>query len=154
MKLLGEFSAREDVKILPSIPDFEYIFDAQTYGRYLLGTDARNNRNPFSRRGISDSRIGSIDPTREGITFELSNGRTTLLVCRNSKVSKLVNIHIHSKRIPASRAALYRMMSHDIESIGSRSWVIGRIDFRVLSERLISWTLRRILRKNKDIRLR
>lgn len=154
MKLLGEFSARKDVKILPSIPDFEYIFDAQTYGRYLLGTDARNNRNPFSRRGISDSRIGAIDPSREGINFELSKGRTTLLVCRNSKVSKLVNIHIHSKRIPASRAALYRMISHDIKSIGSRSWVIGRIDFRVFSERLISWTLRRILRKDKDIRLR
>ena len=154
MKLLGEFSARKDVKILPSIPEFDYIFDAQTYGRYLLGTDARNNRNPFSRRGISDSREGSIDPGREGITFELSKERTTLLVFRNSKVSKLVNIHIHSKRIPASRAALNRMISHDIKSMGTRTWVIGRIDFRVFSERLISWTLRRILRKDKDIRLR
>ncbi|MDA2984960.1 MAG: hypothetical protein O2896_03650 [Actinomycetota bacterium] len=154
MKLLGEFSARKDVKILPSIPEFDYIFDAGTYGRYLLGTDARNNRNPFSRRGISDSREGSIDPGRERITFELSKERTTLLVFRNSKVSKLVNIHIHSKRIPASRAALNRMISHDIKSMGTRTWVIGRIDLRVFSERLISWTLRRILRKDKDIRLR
>ena len=154
MKLLGEFSSRRDVKILPSIPDFEYIFDAQTYGRFLLGTDARNNRYPFSRRGISDSRIGSINVGSEGITFELSEERTTLLVCRNSKVSKLVNIHIHSKRIPDSRAALNRLISNDIKSIGTRSWVIGRIDFRVFSERLISWTLRRILWKNKDIRLR
>jgi hypothetical protein len=154
MKLLGEFSARENVKILPSIPEFDYIFDAQIYGRYLLGTDARNNRNPFSRRGISDSRVGSIDPAREGITFELSKERTTLLVFRNSKVSKLVNIHIHSKRIPPSRAALNRMISHDIKSMGTRTWVIGRIDFRVFSERLISWTLRRILKKDKDIRLR
>jgi hypothetical protein len=154
MKLLGEFSARKDVKILPSIPEFDYIFDAQTYGRYLLGTDARNNRNPFSRRGISDSREGSIDPGHERITFELSKERTTLLVFRNSKVSKLVNIHIHSKRIPASRAALNRMISHDIKSMGTRTWVIGRIDLRVFSERLISWILRRILRKDRDIRLR
>lgn len=154
MKLLGEFSARKDVKILPSIPEFEYIFDAQTYGRFLLGTDARNNRNPFSKRGISDSREGSIDPGSEGITFELSKERTTLLVFRNSKVSKLVNIHIHSKRIPASRAALNRMISHDIKSMGTRTWVIGRIDLRVFSERLISWILRRILRKDRDIRLR
>lgn len=154
MKLLGEFSARKDVKILPSIPEFEYIFDAQTYGRFLLGTDARNNRNPFSKRGISDSREGSIDPGSEGITFELSKETTTLLVFRNSKVSKLVNIHIHSKRIPASRAALNRMISHDIKSMGTRTWVIGRIDLRVFSERLISWILRRILRKDRDIRLR
>ena len=154
MKLLGEFSARKDVKILPSIPEFEYIFDAQTYGRFLLGTDARNNRNPFSKRGISDSREGSIDPGSEGITFELSKETTTLLVFRNSKVSKLVNIHIHSKRIPASRAALNRMLSHDIKSMGTRTWVIGRIDLRVFSERLISWILRRILRKDRDIRLR
>ena len=154
MKLLGEFSAKKDVKILPSIPEFDYIFDAQTYGRYLLGTDARNNLNPFSRRGISDSRVGSIDPGREGITFELSKERTNLLVFRNSKVSKLVNIHIHSKRIPASRAALNRMISHDIKSMGTRTWVIGRIDLRVFSERLISWILRRILRKDRDIRLR
>ncbi len=154
MKLLGEFSARKDVKILPSIPEFDYIFDAQTYGRFLLGTDARNNRNPFSKRGISDSREGSIDPGREGITFELSKERTTLLVFRNSKVSKLVNIHIHSKRIPASRAALNRMISHDIKSMGTRTWVIGRIDLRVFSERLISWILRRILREDRDFRLR
>ena len=154
MKLLGEFSSRKYVKILPSIPEFEYIFDAQTYGRFLLGTDARNNRNPFSKRGISDSREGSIDPGSEGITFELSKETTTLLVFRNSKVSKLVNIHIHSKRIPASRAALNRMISHDIKSMGTRTWVIGRIDLRVFSERLISWILRRILRKDRDIRLR
>ena len=154
MKLLGEFSARKDVKILPSIPEFEYIFDAQTYGRFLLGTDARNNRNPFSKRGISASREGSIYPGSEGITVELSKDTTTLLVCRNSKVSKLVNIHIHSKRIPASRAALNRMISHDIKSMGTRTWVIGRIDLRVFSERLFSWTLRRILRKDKDVRLR
>lgn len=154
MKLLGEFSSRKDVRILPSMPESEYIFDPQTYGRYLIGTDARNNRLPFSKRGISDFRMGAVNIESEGITFQLAKSTRSLLVSRDLKVSKLVNIHIHSKRIPSSQAALHKLIRRDIKSIGTRRWSIGRIDFRVFGERLLSWISRKLLWQRRDIRLR
>ena len=47
MKLLGLFAQNSRVRVLKSFPEAKFVFDPQTVGRYLLGTDARNRRRDF-----------------------------------------------------------------------------------------------------------
>lgn len=152
MSLLGKFTINSGIKILPTWPNERYIFDPQTYGRFLFGTDARNNSKPYSQRGIVDERVGAVNPTL--LNFYWDSGFKNLVVSAGKVDSVLVNIHIHSKRVPRSKAELERMLTKDIASIGSVSWQRGVLDVRVLIERLLSWTMRRVFRKEIEFRLR
>jgi hypothetical protein len=152
MSLLGKFSLNSGIKILPTWPNERYIFDPQTYGRFLFGTDARNNSKPYSQRGIVDDRVGAVNPTL--LDFYWDSGIKNLVVSADKVNSVLVNIHIHSKRVPRSKAGLERMLTKDIASIRTVSWQRGVLDVRVFIERLLSWTMRRVFRKEIEFRLR
>jgi hypothetical protein len=152
MQLLGQFSESKEVKILLSTPEHLNIYDPQSYGRYLLGTDARNIRFPFSRRGIIDGRVGSA--ALQKYKFRWDSKMNDLIVSSEGHLSHLVNIHIHSKRVPRDWKQLGEMLTQDIEKIGSRKWKRGKFDTQVFIERLFSWAGKKILRKNVDFRLR
>lgn len=153
MRLLGLFSNNPRVQVLNSFPETDFVFDPQTFGRFLLGTDARNMRFPFARRGIQDSRSGAIDIVRS-ITFKYSEEIRRVLVRSQFKESQLANIHIHSKRVPKSAFRLFRMIARDIENMDTKNWYRGVLDWRVFLERSLSWLSRNILRSGKEIRLR
>jgi hypothetical protein len=153
MRLLGLFASNPRVRVLNSIPEADYVFDPQTFGRFLLGTDARNMRFPFSRRGIQDSRLGAIDILKN-ITFNYSKESRRVLVRNQGKESQLANIHIHSKRVPKSPSRLFRMIARDVENMNSKNWYVGMLDWRVFLERSFSWISRNVLRSGKEIRLR
>jgi hypothetical protein len=153
MRLLGLFASNPRVRVLKSIPEADYVFDPQTFGRFLLGTDARNMRFPFSRRGIQDSRLGALDILKN-ITFNYSKESRRVLVRNQGKESQLANIHIHSKRVPKSPSRLFRMIARDVENMNSKNWYVGMLDWRVFLERSFSWISRNVLRSGKEIRLR
>ena len=153
MRLLGLFAKSLSVQVLNSFPETDFVFDPQTFGRFLLGTDARNMRFPFARRGIQDSRSGAIDISR-GITFKYSEEIRRISVRSQFKESQLANIHIHSKRVPKSASRLFRMIARDIGNMGTQNWYRGVLDWRVFLERSLSWLSRNILRRGKEIRLR
>lgn len=154
MKLLGEYSERNFVKILNVSPGDHWIFDSQTYGRYLLGTEARNLRWPFSARGSVDYREGAINPSQ--FEFILIQGETfpQITVKYEDKTSNLANLHIHSKRVPGSLKGLKRLIESEVPPGKNWFWFKGRLDTNVLLERLISWILRRVSRSRKDFRIR
>lgn len=152
MRLLGKFSTSSGIEILPTWPNEKYIFDAGTYGKFLFGNDARNNSKPYSQRGVVDQRVGAVDPKL--LNFNWESAKQNLVVSADKVDSVLVNIHIHSKRVPRSKSELERMLTKDIASIGSVSWQRGVLDVRVFIERLLSWTMRRVFRKEIEFRLR
>jgi hypothetical protein len=153
MRLLGQFSSSPRVRVLNSFPDSDFVFDPQTFGRFLLGTDARNMRFPFARRGIQDSRSGAIDILRS-ITLKYNEESRRVLVRSQFNESQLANIHIHSKRVPKTPSRLFRMIARDIENMDTKNWFRGELDWRVFLERSLSWLSRKILRSRKEIRLR
>jgi hypothetical protein len=153
MKLLGLFAQNSRVRVLNSFPEAKFVFDPQTFGRYLLGTDARNMRLPFSRRGIQDERMGALDVSGE-ISFTYNETNRTIMVKRKEAESQLANIHIHSKRVPKSPVRLFGMIAEDIERMPSNNWSRGPLDLRVFIERLASWAFRTFLRRRKEVRLR
>jgi hypothetical protein len=155
MTLLGEYSKKSYVKILPSKFEqgqnkSEYIFDAQSIGKFFLGTDARNCRLPFSRRGLGDSRAGSMtdDLLRSDLRWHVSRESKRLEL--NVQVSelewKIANVHIHSKII--SRFSLIMQIAFKLSFRRSRSWFwrLGFVDVAVLAERAVSFIARRVLR--------
>jgi hypothetical protein len=83
LRKLGLFGQDREVAILPSSGPHKDLFDPQTYGRFLFGTDARNMRWPFSRRGIVDHRLGAVNPN--DLEFKLDE--------------KDVNLEIKAKRL-------------------------------------------------------
>lgn len=154
MKLLGTFSKHPKVRLLPVLGKEDFLFDAGTYGRFLLGTEARNLRLPFSRRGLIDSKKGAIDVWKEKLKFSFDKSQKKILISSKFQVSQLVNIHIHSKRIPKNSKKFWSIIRKDIKNIGRKKWFFGHLDFGVLLERLVSWFTRRIMRKDIDFRLR
>ncbi len=155
MTLLGEYSKKSDVKILPSKFEqgqnmSEYLFDAQSIGKFFLGTDARNCRLPFSRRGLGDFRAGSMtdDLLRTDLHWHISRESKRLEL--NVQVSelewKIANVHIHSKII--SRFSLIMQIAFKLSFRRSRSWFwrLGFVDVAVLAERAVSFIARRVLR--------
>lgn len=153
MRLLGLFCSSPRVRVLNSFPETDFVFDPQTFGRFLLGTDARNMRFPFARRGIQDSRLGAIDISRS-ITFKCNEEIRRVFVKSQFKESQLANIHIHSKRVPRSPSRLFRMIARDIENMDTKNWYRGELDWWVFLERSLSWLSRNMLRSRKEIRLR
>ena len=152
MKLLGEFASNNEVMKLSSIPETKEVYDPQIYGRYLLGTDARNVRFPFSRRGVLDIRAGAVNPA--DFTYRWNKNSCNLYISSSSKDSCLVNLHIHSKRVPKDWKRLSKLVSRDIGKIGSKKWERGQFDFQIFIERSFSWFARNILKKNIDFRIR
>ena len=152
MKLLGKFATNPQVRILPTTPGAEIMFDPQIFGRYLLGTDARNNRFPFSRRGIVDDRLGASNP--ENYSYRWSDNSHSLIIDFCGSFSRLVNIHIHSKRVPKNWRQLDKTLGVDVKRIGSKKWKRGKFDSQVFTERLVSWLSRKVLKRSIDYRLR
>jgi len=156
MNLLGSFSTQEKVLMLPSSPSEKLIFDPQIYGRYLVGTDARNIRFPFSRRGLLDLRLGAPNPSTFEFSFATYGEEFHLSVHSGATRSRLMNIHLHSKRIPVDRRRLIRLLEREVR-LSRRPgpfWRIGRLDRKILLERIYSSILRRIFKREGNVRLR
>ena len=158
MNLLGEFTESEmQASFLPSGDlingSSKHIYDGVSIGQYFLGTDARNQRLPCSARGRRDSNPGAI---------ELNNPRIQLnslgvLVYKDvdSIELELVNIHMHSKRIPKTYKALEKIILSDSRGRVNLLWRLGVFDKLIFAERLVSFLNRRILRKKHfEFRLR
>ena len=156
MKLLHDFILNNSqATYLPSGSDNieEIVFDAGTIGRYFLGGDSRNNLIPFSTRGLLPSGSGFFDPTPYRIKI---NQKKVILesIDDSSKALLLGCVHVHSKKIPRSSRKFFKMLVR--ESGGSRGklWQIGRLDFTVLAERVVSKLFRVINSKSPDKRYR
>lgn len=155
MTLLGEYSKRSDVKILPSKlradeGNLDYLFDAQSVGKFFFGTDARNCRLPFSKRGLGDNRVGSMtnDLLRRDVVWQISreSKKFELNVRGPGLDSKYANIHIHSKSISGSTFVMGLAFRMSFSRNRNLFWRIGFIDFAVAAERFVSFCARRVLR--------
>lgn len=157
MTLLGNYALyKKDANYLPSGNEVnsKTVFDAVTIGRYFLGTDARNNHYPFSRRGLTDSSPGSFNPTSYNAAF-LDSGTFLIHQIDSNKSLQLGCIHVHSKRIPKRYQKLINRLIRESNSNRGWFWRLGRLDFTVVSERILS-KLSKVMPRtsNSDIRLR
>ena len=158
MNLLGEFTESEmQASFLPSGDlingSSKHIYDGVSIGPYFLGTDARNQRLPCSARGCRDSNPGAIALNNPRI--QLNSLGVLVYKDVDSPELELVNIHMHSKRIPKSYKALERMILRDSRGRVNPLWRLGAFDKLVFAERLASFLNRRILRKKHfEFRLR
>ena len=158
MNLLGEFTENEmQASFLPSGDlingSSKHIYDGVSIGQYFLGTDARNQRLPCSARGRRDSNPGAIALNNPRI--QLNSLGVLVYKDVDSLELELVNIHMHSKRIPKSYKALERMILRDSRGRVNPLWRLGAFDKLVFAERLASFLNRRILRKKHfEFRLR
>jgi hypothetical protein len=158
MNLLGEFTEIEmQASFLPSgdLTDGSstHIYDGVSIGQYFLGRDARNQRLPFSARGLKDSSAGAI--ALKNPRIQLNSLGVIVYKDVDSPELELVNIHIHSKRIPKSYGVLEKMILRDSRGRINPIWHLGAFDNLVFVERLVSFLVRRFLRKKLfDFRLR
>ena len=160
MVLLGEFSRETGVRVLPTqIENLDsssgFIFDAQSIGKYFIGTDARNCRVPFSFRGELDFREGSIaNLLKQGsLRFKSTLGKELIEIWVKDSRIKLANIHIHSKAI----TPYVFLMSMKLRiGFGIKTpiiWKLGHFDKYVFLERSVSFWARRI-RRDKNFKER
>ena len=163
MDLLAEFSRTEYVHVLPTWPTLlanqeQSFYDAGSLGRFFLGSDARNHRIPFSFRGIEDRNKGSIFQE-----FQVQKSRWELRTSEfvslrleiDSNKYNLMNLHLHSKRLPKNIAELDSMLRKGFTHDRNVFWTLGHFDQVVFVERLISSISRHILRSTshpKDLR--
>ena len=158
MNLLGEFvEIEKDASFLPSStlidPSSTHIYDGVSIGYFFLGTDARNQRLPFSARGRRDLNVGALALTKPEI--QLTDQGVLVYKDIGLPELELVNIHMHSKRIPKSYKALEGMILRDSRGRVNPLWRLGAFDKLVFAERLASFLNRRILRKKHfEFRLR
>lgn len=158
MNLLGEFvEIEKDASFLPSgnliDSSSTHIYDGVSIGYFFLGTDARNQRLPFSARGWKDLNVGALALSKPEI--QLTDQGVLLYKDIGLPELELVNIHMHSKRIPKSYKALKRMILRDSRGRVNPLWRLGAFDKLVFIERLVSFLNRRILRKKHfEFRLR
>jgi len=157
MTLLGNYAVDKiDANYLPSgdeVPS-KIVFDAGTIGRYYLGGEARNNRVPVSSRGLITSAKGAFRPD----SFKVGKIKDRLFLIDIKDLNhnlELGCVHIHSKRIPKTYQKLIERLI--IESTTNRGWLwrVGRFDFTVICERVLS-KLSRLIPwiTNSDVRLR
>jgi hypothetical protein len=150
MNLLGEFTESELLaSFLPSGDLIDgsstHIYDGVSIGQYFLGTDARNQRLPCSTRGHRDSNPGAIALNNPRI--QLNSLGVFVYKDIDSPELELVNIHMHSKRIPKSYKTLKKIILRDSRGRINSLWRLGTFDKIVFAERLVSFLNRRILRK-------
>lgn len=150
MTLLGQFSKSDHVTVLPSKPNSELIVDPGAYGKYFVGSDARNFRIPMRKRGVVTDESTSRLHEMRSLKFRLSGPPIQLFLTENLS-GEVLNLHLHSKEIPKSVNHLRKIL---IRSFVSHSpfWKFGRIDFLVLTERVLSKIAR--LLGLKEVRLR
>jgi hypothetical protein len=161
MQLLGDFAKNSAFAyILNSNLEgekSEVIFDAQSIGRFYLGTDSRNQRWPFSSRGLLDERRTDHFKLDVPINYSFQrvlSGIDLTIYCEKGSM-KLSSIHIHSKNIPNTITRLEKSLRKALKPRIKLLWSIGRFDLLVFVERLFSVVSRRILRKKSyEIRLR
>lgn len=154
MTLLGEFSFRHQVCVLPSWPEkgkVENFYDAQSIGKYFLGTDARNCRLPFSMRGIIDKRNGSVFTklldSKNRWLIQRKDGLISVKLETDATFNKLVNVHVHSKHIPKHPISFYFLL---ILGFGAKIpifWRVGLFDRYVFAERVLSFIARKLFRR-------
>ena len=158
MNLLGEFTESEmQASFLPSGDlingSSKHIYDGVSIGQYFLGTDARNQRLPCSARGRRDSNPGAIALNNPRI--QLNSLGVLVYKDVDSPELELVNIHMHSKRIPKTYKALEKIILSDSRGRVNLLWRLGVFDKLIFAERLVSFLNRRILRKKHfEFRLR
>ena len=158
MNLLGEFvEIEKDASFLPSSNLIDssstHIYDGVSIGYFFLGTDARNQRLPFSARGRRDLNVGALALTKPEI--QLTDQGVLVYKDIGLPELELVNVHMHSKRIPKSYKALERIILRDSRGRVNPLWRLGAFDKLVFAERLASFLNRRILRKKHfEFRLR
>jgi hypothetical protein len=158
MSLLGEYARYPGVYKLPTWSNHTgfagYIFDAQSFGRYYLGTDARNMRLPFSKRGIGDNRDGAITGNFQEEDLHwgviVANTKVTLTGTTLEGRFNLANLHLHGKSIPKSLHTFRRRLKRGFAGERNICWHIGRIDFRVVLERAYSFLNRRVFLKKEN----
>jgi hypothetical protein len=158
MDLLAEFIGYDsEAKFLPSANNLNKessnIYDGVSIGMFFMGTDARNQRLPFSARGISSSIPGSLSLNSPSI--KLSSRSELIYEDEGFMNLELNNIHIHSKRIPRNYKTLERRLVREANSGRGKIWKLGAFDHLIFIERLVSFIYRRILRGNSfEFRLR
>jgi len=155
MTLLASFSHNERVMILPTWPkevDSKFFYDAGSIGQYFQGSDARNYRFPFSRRGRQDERLGTIykNLSEDNYSWNVikKKNRLSIELILDGGKSHLVNIHMHSKQICSSLIVMSIILRIGFNTKRSFIWRLGFFDITVSIERLVSFWRRRILRKN------
>ena len=150
MNLLGEFiEIEKNASFLPSSnlinSSSTHIYDGVSIGYFFLGSDARNQRLPFSARGRRDLNADAIALNKPEI--HLNNQGVLVYKDIGLPDLELVNIHMHSKRIPSSYKSLEKMILRDARGSAKSLWRLGAFDKLVFAERLASFLNRRILRK-------
>ena len=153
MTLLGDFSKESgEVKVLPSWPSGDVVFDPGAYGKYFLGSDARNFRFPTRKRGVTSPEETSLLNSMSHTKISIDKEAKTLRVVVNGH-TELMNLHIHSKVIPKKPRQLRKFIRQGISGKRGYLWHAGKIDLLVILERLLS-RVARILGSRKDIRFR
>jgi hypothetical protein len=136
------------------VVDSKIVFDAGTIGRYFLGGEARNNRIPFSSRGRITSEEGAFRPNKFKVG-KINGGLFLIDAKEENNNLQLGCIHVHSKRIPKRYQKLVNLLIRESNAKRGWFWRLGRLDFTVVYERILSKLSRIIPRtSNSDIRLR
>jgi hypothetical protein len=158
MDLLSEFvSYDSEAKFLPSANNLSAensnIYDGVSIGMFFMGTDARNQRLPFSARGIRSSNPGTLSLNSPSI--RLSSRSVLIYEDEGFRNLELNNIHIHSKRIPRNYKTLERRLVREANCSRGKIWKLGAFDRLIFTERLVSFLYRRFSRRNSfEFRLR
>lgn len=152
MILLGSFANMSKfVEVLPSWPTGEIAFDPGAYGKYFLGSDARNFRIPTRCRGIVSADPTSLLNQMPKTSVDIDCDKP-LQVVLNGK-TKLMNLHVHSKVIPKNLSGLNRFIRRGISTKRGFFWQKGSLDMLVTLERILT-RIFRFLRSNREIRFR
>ena len=153
MQLLGKFmKVNTGASELNSLPRGPFIFDPGSYGKYFIGSDARNFRIPLRRRAVVTEDKTSLLEQMKRIQIVADRSGRLVKVYVNDN-SKLLNVHIHSKQIPKKPHQFETLVR---KSMGRRKtwlWHQGTIDWLVVTERFLS-KLSRLVGRRGDIRLR
>jgi hypothetical protein len=161
MQLLGDFAKNSEfVFVLNSNLEGEnsnLVFDAQSIGRFYLGTDSRNQRWPFSTRGLSDMRRTDNFELEVPINYSFQRflGGIDFFIYSEKGSMRLSSIHIHSKNIPNTINLLEKSLHKALRPRIRVLWTLGKFDLLVFVERLFSLVSRKCLRNRVyELRLR
>ena len=157
MTLLGDFANNSNnlVEVLPTWPsgttnDSSYFFDAGTIGKFYLGSDARNFALPYSRRGVKQNSTNfvpdllDLNPDLWKVNESDENAGNAVGLSLTIGNSELVNLHIHSKKIPSRPLKLLSELKTGFLSPQSEVWRRGSLDQIVLAERMVGTIKRRL----------
>jgi len=137
-----------------SVIDSKIVYDAGTIGRYYLGGEGRNNRLPFSTRGLLPESTEFFDPS----PFKVIKTENKILLANimNPEIKlELGCLHVHSKRIPGNYRNLIKRLIRESDTNRGFFWRLGKPDLTVVAERLATKTQNALFfGKKKDIRFR